>query len=174
MNPVTPITYGAFIAAFPEFGNPASFPAGGVNFWAGMASLLMNTPRWGNMLNNAMMLFIAHNVALEAWAAAGATAGGIPGINRGVVSSEAAGAVNVSYDTANALVPDAGHWNLTTYGTRLMWLVNMFGAGPVQMGANSGSCCGGFFALLDSLAWNMQGSNMGGCTYISVGPGWRR
>lgn len=163
----TPITPAEFLVAFPEFSNKTAFPDTQIQFWATIAAMMLNARAWGRQLQLGMMLFIAHNIALEALAQAGTANGGIPGINRGVVASEAAGSVSVSYDTANALVPDAGHWNLTIYGTRFMWLVNMFGAGPIQIGASCG------FTLLDSLAGRLRGSNIGDQTYIDVGPGWR-
>jgi hypothetical protein len=170
----TAITPSKFVTDFPEFGNESMFPLSGITFWATVAALLIN-PRFGSILNLAMELFIAHNLALEAFAQAATDNGGIPGLNRGVISSEAGSALNVSYDTANASYQNAGHWNLTTYGTRLRDLTMIFGAGPIQVGVTVG-CCGCLYPnpnLLASLAWEMRGSNMGDCTYIDVGPGRR-
>ena len=168
----TPIAAAQFVSDFPEFADAGIFPPSSINFWAAVAAMLLNPARWMRTLPLAMELFIAHNIVLEAQAQQSADLGGIPGLNRGIIASEAGGSVNVSYDTAGALVPDAGHWNLTTYGTRLMWLVSMFGAGPIQVGAPFG--CGVPFLGLDTayLA-QMLGSNMGATTNIQVGPGWR-
>ena len=41
--------------------------------------------------------------------------------------------MNISYDTTAAMEPDAGHWNLTIYGVRYVRLVNMVGAGGMQL-----------------------------------------
>jgi hypothetical protein len=41
--------------------------------------------------------------------------------------------VTQAYDTTAGIVPEAGHWNLTTYGMRFIQLVLMFGAGPIQV-----------------------------------------
>src|SRR5208282_2001507 len=67
-----------------------------------------------------------------------ARTGGWPGISKGAISSEAAGAVNISYDTQVTMEEDAGHWNNTVYGTRFIRICKMHGAGPVQIGPGLG------------------------------------
>lgn len=79
-------------------------------------------------------LFVAHNLVLERQAAKAANRGAPPGVSRGAIGSESAGGASVSYDTSSGLLTDAGHWNLTTYGTRFVELVRLVGAGPVQVG----------------------------------------
>lgn len=136
------ITYAQFIVDFPEFANATVFPQSGFNFYLNWASLML-TPRWGapaptgqpyTLYDIGTELFIAHNLAIEALNAKAALAGGVPGLNRGVISGEVAGAVNISYDTANGLEADAGHWNLTTYGTRFVSMLRLLGAAPIQVG----------------------------------------
>lgn len=152
-----PVTALQFRLDFPEFSNQATFPDSQVAFWAMVAAKLCNPQRWRSMLTVAMELFIAHNVALERLAVIGAsTPGGIPGISRGIVASEAAGAVSVSYDTSGAAELGAGHWNLTTYGQRLYRMAMMFGAGPIQVGI---SCARPGFLSAGQLG-------------IECGPGW--
>lgn len=158
----TAITASQFRNDFPEFNDLDLYPTSQINFWAGVAQQFFNPWRWGSSVNIGMELFIAHNVALEAQAQLQADAGSIPGIARGVVSSESAGSVSAGYDVAASSVPDAGHWNLTTFGTRLMWMVNMFGAGPIQVGA------GGYYGPFGPL----NGSNIGDTNYIYCGPGY--
>jgi hypothetical protein len=138
------VTYIQFTTDFPEFANA---PQGTFNFYLNFASLMLTGP-WGapapagqpnTMYDIGTELFIAHNLAIEALNAKAAAAGGVPGLNRGVISSEAAGTVNISYDTANGLETDAGHWNLTTYGTRFVSIARLLGAAPSQIGPH-GNC----------------------------------
>ena len=136
------ITYAQFIIDFPEFANAAVFPQSGFNFYLNFASLML-TPPWGaaaptgqpyTLYDIGTELFIAHNLAIEALNAKGAIMGGVPGLNRGVISAESAGQVSINYDTANGLEPDAGHWNLTTYGTRFVSMARLLGSAPMQIG----------------------------------------
>jgi hypothetical protein len=135
------IDYAQFTTDFPEFANTTTYPQSVFNFWLNFASLML-TPRWGapadpgqpsTMYDVGTELIIAHNLALEAINQQAAAAGGVPGLNRGIISSETAGAVSVSYDTANGLELDAGHWNLTTYGTRFVSIARLIGAAPTQI-----------------------------------------
>jgi hypothetical protein len=50
------------------------------------------------------------------------------------VSGENAGQVSVSYDTTAGIEPDAGQWNLTSYGIRFIGLARLLGAQPTQIG----------------------------------------
>jgi hypothetical protein len=68
-----------------------------------------------------------------------AASGGIPGLSRGVINSEAAGAVSVGYDANAGIEPGAGHWNLTNYGTRFIQMLMLIGAGPTQV-SPGGNC----------------------------------
>jgi len=138
--PNTPILPAQFVLDFPEFGNSTLFPVSQITFWATIAAYLLNPCRWDPaLINLGMELFIAHNVALEAFAMSAADAGGIPGISRGVVASEAGKSLSVGYDTALAGEEGAGNFNLTIYGTRFWNLMRMMGAGPIQVGI-SGPC----------------------------------
>jgi hypothetical protein len=151
-----PTTAQGFRDVCPAFADEATFPDESIMFWLSAACLLL-THRWGNMRGLATILFVEHNLALEAFSANTAAAGGIPGIGLGMVASQAAKAVSISYDTAMAGEEGAGVWNLTTYGQRLYRLMMMFGAGPVQI--NTGGWGGGFF--------NFEGWNG-----LPFGPGW--
>jgi Protein of unknown function (DUF4054) len=136
------VTYAQFTTDFAEFANTAIYPQSGFNFYLNFASLML-TPRWGEpapaghpntLYDIGTELFIAHNLALEAMNAKAAASGGVPGLSTGPVSSKGAGAVSISYDTSAGLVEDAGHWNLTTYGTRFIGMLRMLGAAPTQIG----------------------------------------
>jgi len=135
----------SFRLDWPEFTSVALYPTPVVSFWLTVAGLLLRTERWGNgsatatnppttIYDVATELFVAHNLVLERQAAKTASAGGTPGVSKGPVASMSVNGVSIGYDTASGLEEGAGHWNLTTYGTRLKRLMDLFGAGPVQVG----------------------------------------
>lgn len=132
----------------PAFSNTTTFPDDSVNFWIAVATMLLPVQTWGQgatpasaptttLLDMGLTLFVAHNLALEAKNNKAAAAGGIPGTSAsGPVSSESVGSVSRSYDAALGALDDAGPWNLTTYGTRFLFLARIIGKGPVQIGAD--------------------------------------
>lgn len=127
------IDIATFRTDYPEFGDASAFPDAGVTYWLKVAGLLLNPCRWQDMLDVATELFVAHNLALERQAQKSATTGAVPGLSTGPVSSKTVGPVTQAYDTTAGINEDAGHWNLTTYGTRFYQLMQMFGAGPIQV-----------------------------------------
>jgi hypothetical protein len=127
-----------FRADYPEFGSGGTYQTSQIEFWFRLAYSLLNANRWGAQLDFGAELFVAHNIALEAGAIAAAAGGAAPGTQVGPVSSKSVDKVSVSYDTGNGIELGAGHWNTTTYGTRFIRLVRMFGAGPVQIGIGHG------------------------------------
>ena len=129
------VTIAQFRIDFPEFADSKQYPDSAITYWLAVATLLLNPCRIPpEIIILAAELYIAHNILLEAMDTQTALAGGWPGVNKGVVNSETPGEVTVSYDTAPSVEPDAGHWNLTRYGTRFIRLARMAGAGPVQVG----------------------------------------
>ncbi|MBB4017377.1 hypothetical protein GGR16_002406 [Chelatococcus caeni] len=122
-----------FRQTFPEFSSETTYPDAQITFWLGLGEKLLNACRWGDVLDYALALFAAHNLVLEAQAQRTAAAGGIPGQSSGATSSKTVDKVSVSYDVNAGIVAGAGHWNLTTYGTRFIDLVMMFGAGGIQL-----------------------------------------
>ena len=129
---VTPVE---FITNFPEFGNNAVYPLAQIQFWLNAAYQQVRAQVWQDQTDLGAQLFTAHYLVLAAQAAKAALTGGVPGQNTGAVNNRSVDKVSVGYDTANASVKDAGNWNLTTYGTRFKYFVNMFGAGGIQIGA---------------------------------------
>lgn len=121
---------------FPEFSSIPNFPNSGVQFWLDFAYKMLNADRFGNVLDMAAELFAAHFIVIEARNLLASSKSGIPGQSSGgPISSKSVDMVSISYDTGAGTEPGAGHWNLTDYGIRLMWMINMFGSGPVQLGA---------------------------------------
>lgn len=129
-----------FLSDLPEFDtsqetdeSKPAIPASAITFWINLGTKMLNADRWGNIIDEGVELFTAHNVALEMLAQRDMNAGGIPGIAKGIVSGKSAGDVNIQYDTNSTMDEKAGHWNYTTYGQRFIRLSNMVGAGPIQV-----------------------------------------
>lgn len=140
------VTASSFRTNYPEFVDTTVYPDSQVAYYLNLAGLLLNANRWKRLLDTGTELFIAHNLVLEANAQKTSAAGGVPGAMTGVVSSKSVDKVSVSYDTGAAIMPNAGHWNLTIYGARYVKLSRMFGAGPMQVG-------GGESPAYSGIAW---------------------
>jgi len=136
MNPIT-MTVPEFLAQFrldyAEFSDTAKWPDSSITYWLTQAVNMLNPCRWKTQLFVATELFIAHNIVLERMAILG---GDVPGLARGMISSEAGNATSVSYDTEASVQKDAGHWNLTVYGLRMARMISFFGAGPMYIGGS--------------------------------------
>jgi len=151
-----------FLLDFPEFNVPGVLVLGAssIQFWLNFAVVLLNQQRFGTFYYYAVELYVAHNLSLEWWSTQGSP-GTVPGVAKGSIAGTGAGNVSVSYNTAAVMELDAGHWNYTIYGQRLIRFIRMAGAGPIYVGA--GSCfgannavsSGGWFAFVDACAaWN--------------------
>lgn len=137
------LSYAQFVLDFPEFADSGAYPQSGYNFWFNFSQQMLNQTLMGGPNNSgqgasifdmATELFVAHNLVLEHRAQAQASNGADPGTQVGVLSSKSVAQVSASYDVNAGINKDAGHWNLTTYGTRLMTLFNMFGGAGVIVG----------------------------------------
>jgi hypothetical protein len=122
-----------FRADFPEFADTTAYPDTQVNFWIGIASKLVSLDRWADLTDFGIELLVAHNLVLWKQSAIAVAAGAIPGQSSGVVSAKAVADVSKSYDTTVASVEGGGNYNLTTYGTRYLEFVSIFGAGGYQL-----------------------------------------
>lgn len=136
-----------FRADYPAFQNAVIWPPDSIAYWLQFTSLLMNQARWGaaaavgaplTLYDVGQELFVAHHLVVERSAQEDVAVGGLPGWSKGAISGESIDKVSVNYEVNGALVPEAGHWNLTTYGTRFLQLMRMVGAGPVQVGIPCG------------------------------------
>lgn len=149
---------------FPEFADGACYPRSWIDYWLRVSELLLNGCRWGasaaetwptsnppklNLYDVGCELFVAHNLVLEKQGAAVSVNGGIPGMGTGIINSKSVDKVSVGYDTSAGIEAGGGHWNLTTYGTRLLRLMKQLGAGPMQISPGYGPADG----LGSSAAW---------------------
>lgn len=147
------ITPAEFRANFPEFADATAFPDSSITFWLGLAYKLLRPERWCDIIDEGAQLFAAHNLAIERIAQNSGETGGVPGITgAGIVASKQIDKLSISYDASVGADPTAGHWNLTTYGMRFLWLMRMAGTGGQQYGAgpaagNSAVVFGGVLGL---------------------------
>jgi hypothetical protein len=140
------ITTDQFRADFPEFSSTVTYPNSVLQFWLTFAYRMVNADRFASSLDVGAELFTAHFIVLEARSMLESASGGIPGQTVGVISNKSVDKVSIGYDTGAGTEAGAGHWNLTIYGTRFIWMCNMFGAGPLQFGQ-------GFAPPESGLAW---------------------
>lgn len=128
------VTPASFRANFPEFADAAMYPDATVNYWLGIGARMLRPDRWVDLLDHGLELFTAHHIALARQAVEAAAAGGVPGSNTGVVTSEAVDKVSASYDAGSTTLDSgAGHWNATVYGVQFLQLVRMAGSGGWQL-----------------------------------------
>lgn len=122
------VTVTSFRATFPEFSDIVKYPDSGVTFWLTFAGKLLDPCRWYDVLDEATMFFIAHQLALASKNVNGNVGGVVAPL-----SAKAVDKVSASYDTSAVKLENAGHWGGTSYGLQFLQLVRMFGAGPMQL-----------------------------------------
>ena len=128
------VTATSFIEMFPEFQNPATYPAATITFYLSLGYLLLPPVRWGTLLDYGVALFTAHHVAIAAANIATAAAAGIPGTDTAIISSKTIDKVSAGYDVNAGIIPNAAYYNLTNYGVQFYQLVLQFGAGGFVTG----------------------------------------
>ncbi len=125
-----------FRTTFPEFGaspGTGAYTDARINFWIALAEKLLISPRWDNLLDHGIALFVAHHLAMDAANLRAAATGGAVGQTTGPLASKSVDKVAAAYTTGAVTFENAGHWNLTTYGVQFYQLVRMVGAGGVEL-----------------------------------------
>ncbi len=122
-----------FRSNFPEFANTTAYPDSQITFWASVAEKMVNQNVWCDMYSTGVQLYVAHELVLARQNVLSANTGGLPGQGGGIASSKTVGSVSVSYDPNTTTEKDAGWWNLTNYGKQFYRLVQIFGAGCIQL-----------------------------------------
>jgi hypothetical protein len=141
------VTAASFRVDFPLFVSTVTYPDASVTFYINLAVTLLNPDRWGESLDYGTELMVAHFLTLDAMSATGMGIGGLAGTAIGVLSGGSVDKVSYTKDVESAMEPNAGHWNMTTYGLIFIRLLRMFGAGPVQIGIDP------FSGFLNGPAW---------------------
>lgn len=125
----------AFRIAFPQF-TPDLAPDARVRFHLTVAGKLLPAARWGELLDEGMGLYAAHQITLELEAGkAGDGTGGIDAA-AGPVTGETKTVGGMSHAVTRAgaaaqgsALTDAGQYNGTVYGQQFWQLVRIIGAG---------------------------------------------
>lgn len=117
----------AFRASFPEFTVP-SFPDPIVNFWSVLAETLVDSDAWGNLHDQGIFLLTAHYLSMAKMSSGSVSSG-----DTGQITQQKVGDVSVSYDSMAGSVTNAGAYNRTLYGKQYYELVNLVGAGAIQL-----------------------------------------
>lgn len=120
-----------FREIFKEF-DAENFPDSAVEFFLQIALNYVDKARFGNIYNNALFLYLAHNLSIYNSGQAAARAGSIGSGGR-AIASKSVGSVSITYDNSSDVVSGAGDLNATTYGRQFLQLQKMFGAGCVQV-----------------------------------------
>jgi hypothetical protein len=128
------VTVDEFRGAFPAFADPIKYPDAQISFYLTLGYTMHNADKWGNLLDFGVQLWTAHSLSMDAMNTAGG-ANARPGALAGNVTSMSADGVSWSRDFGSVMDAKAGHWNLTSFGLRWRDLMNLVGAGPLQVGA---------------------------------------
>lgn len=123
----------AFRSNFPEFNDTAKYPNSLIEFWVGLATLLVRPCIWKRSWNQGMSLYVAHELVLARQNENTARLGGAPGQQGGIANTKTVGSATIGYDATTASEKDAGWWNLTNYGKQFIRLARIFGAGAIQL-----------------------------------------
>jgi hypothetical protein len=139
------VTVASFRAAFPAFASTTLYTDPAIQFWIDIGTKLQNPGRWGDLFDYGIQLFVAHNLVVDYQSNKAGALGQKPGQIEGAVTSGSVDKVSYSRDTQSAMEPDAGHWNLSTYGLRYIRLLRMCGAGPLQVGVPLGGDASNYY-----------------------------
>ena len=125
-----------FREAFPAF-TQELHPYARVAFHLRVAGLRLSPERWGDFLEDGIGLFVAHHLTLEAKTNQATDGTGGMDAAAGTLASESktVGPVSKSRSYTNAATadPNAGHWNLTSYGLQFRDLAKLVGMGGIQL-----------------------------------------
>lgn len=129
LEPAQPTLLNEFRILFPEFEN---FKDEVVQLQLRLAAPMVDKARWGDMYSYGLGLVAAHRLALGQAAAA---ADGSVNLNGDrVVLSKSVGGVAVSYSAPNQGTTSAdAYWGTTPYGRQFLALVQVVGAGVIQL-----------------------------------------
>lgn len=121
-----------FRATFPEFADLGACPDSAVQFWLEIGQGFLSEYRLGEFYKKALLLFVAHKMALHVQNEKVVAAGNAGFTDGGVVASKSVGGASVSYH-ANTAFDDAGEYGLTHYGRALYSILKIFGIGVIQL-----------------------------------------
>ena len=119
---------GTFRTILPAFADPGQYSGSAITYWLGVGMARFNPLVWGGNLDEGLLYFIGHNLALAAMAN---KPGGLNGT--GIIASKSVGPASISYDNNIGMIDGAGAYNLTLYGRLFYQLSQLVGAGGLQI-----------------------------------------
>lgn len=122
-----------FRQTMPVFADVDLYPPFQFNFYLKLGVKLLPESRWDDLLDEGLTFFIAHYLVLYARDMSFVDIGGIGGKVVGNETSKSVDSVSKSMDVSGILNTDAGHWNQTTFGIQFYQLMQMIGAGGIQL-----------------------------------------
>lgn len=114
---------------FAEFSDETKYPEPLVVFWSGIGEKLLNTNRWGDLLEQGLCLYTAHQLVLARKNLNAVEAGSDPGVDTGIISQQSAGSVSFGVDVQSSAENEGGFWNETVYGRQYLRLAKIIGIG---------------------------------------------
>jgi len=126
-------TVNQFRHDFPEFSDEAIYSQNMISFWSTLGAKVVSEDTFGNVYDEALSLFVAHNLVIQANNVNASSGDGAVGLAGGIEASKSVGSASVSYDTASTALPNAGHWNMTTYGKQYASMAQLFGCGGLHV-----------------------------------------
>jgi hypothetical protein len=130
-----PLDLATFRTMWTAFADPTAYSDATVQVWLDIGCNMVNC-NWGPAAGFGQGLFAAHELAKFAQAAQQAASGNLSGIS-GPPQSKSVGPVSVSYDLRLGYDEAAGPYNNTIYGQQYFRLAQLYGTGPLQIGAAS-------------------------------------
>lgn len=126
-------TYSEFVDDFPEFSDDVAFPVHRVSIRIDLSNVFVRTFGLSDtVVRHLRGLYTAHFLAAQGPSSdAGTLEKGAQG--SGIVSSKGVDGASISFDTSTGTEEGAGFWNLTLYGREYWQLIQMLGAGGVQI-----------------------------------------
>lgn len=113
-----------FTGVFTEFDAPQAYPTTAIDFWLTEAAETLPLATLGRQADLCVMLLAAHNLTLGRLSAKG---GGVASI--APATSKSAGPVSKTVDIASIVGANAGIYGATSYGVRLLSILQGFVTG---------------------------------------------
>jgi len=117
------MNYSDFILMFPEFSNIDKYPEATVTAWLNNSAGFVNSERFGGNYNLGIGLLTAHYLFL------GTKNGQVPKI----LDAKTVDGVVGHYNTTSVTFEGAAFYNSSAYGIQFWNLLQLFGAGPMQI-----------------------------------------
>lgn len=136
-----PFAVADFVAQYPQFGPDAKgkylVPEIMLTMYVNLAHSYLKQARWKNTWQMAMGLFVAHfaTIYLQSAAKPGAEADQVvaSGAARGMIASESAGDLSVSYESIASDLDGWAAWKLTIFGQQLVTFAKIIGKGGMYV-----------------------------------------